>query len=212
MIFTLTRTAIRLACISWLIYIPLQGQPLPAPPVINPEIQQGVEEIRPQIITHPGIVAWRDGRWLWSDHLFNLTRYIDVNVEYTSPDSMKSMVNIGKLEGEVEGIFKNVGISPYANPDPGKPDLPSFHLLILAHPVRDGYMFAIIARLFEPVQLERIKLDDRVTMQAITWERSSINVVQRADFDKELNATVKEIAKQFAERFQFFEKLRLQNK
>lgn len=202
MIHTRVLKFITLTCICWLTNTSLVAQPT----------AQANEEIIPQVVTHPGIVAWRDGKWLWSDHLFNLTKNIDVNVEYAAPDSMKSKVDISKVEAEIEEIFKKVGITPYAKPDPGKPDLPSFHLLILAHPVRDGYMFAIISRLFEPVQLERIKLDDRVTMQAITWERSSIHVVQKADFDDELNKAIKEVVSQFADRFDFFEKLRLQNK
>ncbi|MEM1282679.1 MAG: hypothetical protein AAGG81_03915, partial [Chlamydiota bacterium] len=210
MMHSLKRAIIPLLCVTWLLSLPLQGQlaPLPTSATAAPNAQETIEEMKPELITHPGIVAWRDGKWLWSDHLFNLSRNIDVNVEYASTDNMKGMVDTAKIRDEVEEILRKVGITPYARPDPGKPNLPSLHLLILAHPIRDGYMFTLIVRLFEPVQLDRIKLDDRVTMQAITWERASIHVVQRADFDKEINSSVREIVEQFALRFEFFEKLR----
>jgi hypothetical protein len=201
------RAVITVMCISWMTCIPLQGQP-----VLTPEQPQSSVIIEPNIVTHPGIVAWRDGKWLWSDHLFNLTSNIDIDVEFTVPDNMLSLVNKEKVEAIVEEIFKKDGITPYAAPEPGKPNLPIFHLLIMAHPVRDGYAFATIARLLEPVQLDRIKLDDRVTMQAITWERSSIHVVHRADFEKELDASIREVVTEFANRYAFFEKLRLKSK
>lgn len=160
------------------------------------------------IIHNPGIVALRDGKWLWSDHLLNIGSNISVKVELAFQETIKSSVTAEELEGEIAKIFQKEGITPFATPLAGMPDLPAFHLLILAYPIQDkGYAYSIAARLFEAVQLDRIRLDKSVTMLAITWERSSIHIVSKESFSKDLQESVKEVAVQFAERFNFFKKL-----
>ncbi|MEC7839096.1 MAG: hypothetical protein VX777_03540 [Chlamydiota bacterium] len=160
---------------------------------------------------HPGILAYRDGSWLWSDHLFNLPNNIDVVVELTKPSGLDLPITNDDLKNIVTKNFEAVGITPYANLVPGKPNLPSFHVLIMVYPIRDGYTFTVIGRLFEGVNLERVKLDQRVTMQAVTWDRTSIHVVSTGKLKDELEESVGEVSKEFADRYSFFENLRLKS-
>jgi len=155
---------------------------------------------------YPGIVAFRNGKWLWSDDLLNLSNNIDVQLEFNAPKIMKGIVNEESLDLIVEDLFKRNGINTYAVPTMGMPDLPSFQLLITAYPVKDGYAFVVNARLFEAVKLARVKLNPGVTMQAITWENSVVQVVPESEFKKDLQAAVEEITKQFCDRYQFFQR------
>jgi len=157
---------------------------------------------------NPGILALRGGNWLWSDHLFNLSKNIDIVVELTKPGNLDLPIKSKDIKGIVVKAFEQHGITPYASPVEGKPDLPSFHVLIMVYPIRDGYTFTVIGRLFEDVNLERVKLDQRVTMQAVTWDRTSIHVVSTSKLQSELEDSVREVSTEFADRFAVFEKLR----
>lgn len=168
--------------------------------------EEGVEE--DERISSPGIVANRDGKWLWSDHLFNLDKNIDVNVEITKPADVKLPYTEEELEAVVSAILKKAGINPVAMPPAGKPNLPMFHVLILVYPIRDGYTLSVNGRLFEAVNLTRVKLDESVTMQAITWDKASIHVVSGSKLKEELVSSIAEVTNDFVSRYEFFEKLR----
>lgn len=170
------------------------------------------EEDSSTLHNQPGIVANRDGEWLWSDHLFNLSKNIDVGVEIIKPDTLKVEINSDDLEKIIEEVFKKADIIPNASPEPGHPFLPRFHVLIMLYSIPDGYTYYIDARLLESVKLERVKLDETVTMQAITWNQGSINIVSTNNFKKDLEKNVREIAQNFADRYTYFEKLRKSEK
>lgn len=204
MIGTFARITFKLTLAVFLLSMPVNAQPQVS--INQAETEDDSDTIS---ITHPGIIALRDGKWLWSDHLLNLGTNVAVNVEFAFEENMKVKVSAEQLENDIAETFRKEGITPYADPDPGKPDLPSFHVLVMAYPIKNkGYTYSISARLFEPVELERIKLDDRVTMQAITWDRSSIHIVSVENFDKDVETSVKEVAKDFVDRYAFFERLR----
>lgn len=157
---------------------------------------------------HPGILANRGGEWLWSDDLLNLPKNISISVEIAKPDDVDLNLDIDKLESVIADVLKKYNISQGAVTDPGFPDLPNFHVLVMIYPIKDGYTFATIASLLEPVTLPRVKLDEGVTMQAITWDRDSIHIVPKTEFNKELENTLKDTANAFGERFAFFDRMR----
>lgn len=171
---------------------------------------QGVENAANNDLpySHPGIVAFREGQWLGSDHLLNLSDHISVFVEVSGPEDMKLPTTTEALKKSVEAVFEKAGITPVAEKIPGKPELPFFHLLVMIYPIKDGYTFSIVASLFEEVKLPRIKLDESVTMQAITWDRQSINIASKDKFAGELTSSVEEMASNFVERYKFFENLK----
>lgn len=160
--------------------------------------------------SHPGIVAFRDGQWLGSDHLLNLSDHVNVLVELSAPDEVEIPVTAVALTQSIDEIFQKGGITPDAEVKPGKPDLPLFHVLAMIYPIRDGFAFSITASLFEDVKLARINLDENVTMQAITWDRQSINIASTDKFKEELISSVNEMANTFVERYKFFEMLKNQ--
>lgn len=178
-------------------------------PNLRPKpIEHSIEEDKKTM--NPGIVANRDGEWVWSDHLLNLSNNIDITVEITKPENINISITSAELKAIVEQIFRKEGINPVASPAPGKPDLPSFHILILIYPIKDGYSCAVTGRLFEQVTVDRIKLDETVTMQAITWDRSSIHVVSSGKLKDELIESVTEVATDFVERYHYFQQYKNQ--
>lgn len=174
----------------------------------------GIKKTPPlmKLSVQPGIIAYRGGEWLWSDHLFNLTKNIGVRVEIVSPAETKNHINSEELKKIVKGVFEKAGITPEAEMIAGKAPLPIFHVLILLYPINQGYVFAILARLFESVEFDRVKLDPTVTMQAITWEHESIHVISDKDFSTEIQNSVRDEAQEFVERYAYFEKLRYESK
>lgn len=171
--------------------------------------EEAIEKARETITVHPGIIANREGEWLWSDHLLNLSSNISVSVEIAKGERVHLNVTPEELEAVVGQVFKTAGITAYSSPSISATDLPKFHILIMVFPVRDGFAYALSARLFEPVEVNRIKLDERVVMQAITWERSSIHIISRREFKKDLDSSVRALAKDFVDRYEFFEKIKL---
>lgn len=191
-----------------------EGEKMEKRPRVNLESTQpaNIAPAATKYFGHPGIVASRNGEWLWSDHLFNLSKNITIAVEVAKPDDLELSVDVDRLESLIGDVFKKYGISPGANPDMGKPDLPNFHVLVMIYPIKDGYTFAVNADLLEPVLLTRIKLDETVTMQAVTWDRQSIHIVSKSNFNEELEKSVQDAATGFAERYAFFDKMRTQEK
>lgn len=161
-----------------------------------------------QPYTFPGIVGQRKGEWVGSDHLFNLTNRISIAVDIEVAGEIDLPITKEEIIERAERIFANYGIVAKAEPEEGKPALPMFHLLIMAHSVPEGVAFSIDARLFEEVDLERIELGRAVTMQAITWDRQSINIASTNVLKNKLDQGIDEMIKGFAERFQFFENLK----
>jgi len=45
---------------------------------------------------------------------------------------------------------------------------------VIVYKIPEGYAYSIDGRLFEEVQLPRVKLNPGVTMQAVTWNTDSI--------------------------------------
>ena len=160
--------------------------------------------------SHPGIVAFREGRWLGSDHLLNISNDIAVYVEISKPENVELPVTAERLKTSVQGVFKKAGINIVVHPETGKPTLPFFHILVMLFPIKDGYTFSLMGSLYEEVKLPRITLDDSVTMQAITWDRQSIHIGSTNKVAEELINSVDEMATNFVERYTFFEKLKKQ--
>lgn len=157
---------------------------------------------------NPGIVAQRGGAWIGSDHLYNLTSNIDILVEIFKPDNVDIPITEEIIRSRVADIFKKGGITPIAEQVAGEPPLPFFHVLVMIYPIDKGYVAYCEGRLFEKVQLDRIRLDDLTLLQGITWESQNLIVSPTSQIGEQISKSVDEIAETFVERYRFYDEIR----
>ncbi len=160
------------------------------------------------IYTLPGIVGKQGELWVGSDHLFNVAPNIGVQVEVMTPDRSDIFVDEQQLKGLVSSLFNRYGIQPHAESRPGKPDLPLFNVFIIIQKLADRWVVYVSGRLFEEVELARVRLDQNITFQAITWEKEHMIIVTEKEAQREIRDTVTEIADHFGQRYAFFESIK----
>jgi hypothetical protein len=157
---------------------------------------------------NPGIVAQRNGRWIGSDHLYNLTDRIEIVAEIFKPRNTELAITEEMIRSRVADIFREGGIKPMAEEKAGQPPLPFFHILVMVYPIDKGYVCYTEGRLFEKVNLDRIVLDEQTALQGITWESQNLILSPQAELKEQVSESVDEIAKTFVDRFQFYEDIR----
>jgi hypothetical protein len=159
---------------------------------------------------NPGIVAFRDGRWVGSDHLYNLTNKIDIVVEFFTPPNVVLPVTKEAVKTTITEIFKKARITPPTDLLLDKPPLPFFHMLIMVYPLEKGYVAYCEGRLFERIELNRVKPDEQTAMQGITWESQNLIIASKEDLANQVTKSVDEIATAFANRYRFYEDIRME--
>lgn len=176
--------------------------PLPPPPKPQAAVPQQASYL------NPGILVERGGKWEGGDHLLNLSPHIGVYVTIVKAKTETQIISEEKIKQEVEAIFQEASIQPITLAFPGKPPLPAFQIEILLYPFEKGYAASCAGRLFESVTLDRFKLDPHMAFQAVTWEKQSLIVGPASLFDQQILKQVREIARNFTERFQAYERMR----
>ncbi|MFQ5728789.1 MAG: hypothetical protein ACE5GN_00310 [Waddliaceae bacterium] len=163
-----------------------------------------------QFYPNPGIVAMKGGKLIGSDHLYNLTDKIAIFVEIFKPKEVEVPITEEMLRGRIEEIFKKAGMQPFSDASPGQPIHPFFHLLIMLNPIERGYAVYCQGRLFEKIEMNRVKLAEQTTFQGITWETSNLIVTPTDRLTNQVDNVVDDIATTFTERYKFFENIRSQ--
>lgn len=153
----------------------------------------------------PGIIANRGGKWVGSDHLYNLSSEIDLAVEVINPENIP--LHEEKIREQVEAIFRKADFKQENEKSSDGPH-PFFHLLIMVHPVGDGIVAYVDGRLFEGIQVDRVKIENGTFLQGITWEKQNLILASKKEFETELLKGVQKVANYFVERFQYFEELK----
>lgn len=161
---------------------------------------------------NPGIVAFREGRWVGSDHLYNITDRIDIAVEINKPPKVVLPVTEAMIRSRIADIFKKAKIHPVADSLPGKPPLPFFHVLLMIYPIEKGYVAYCEGRLLEQIKVDRVRLDEQTVMQGITWETENLIIIPSDELTDQLYSIVDDIANTFVERYQFYESIKSQIK
>ena len=157
---------------------------------------------------HPGILVYFNGKWEGSDHLYNLTNQISVQLSIVKPENEILDISESELKKVVEDIFVDVGIRPQTLVAPGRAPLPVFQIEIFVYPIERGFVACCEGRLFESVILERFKMDPNMAFQAITWEKQQLQVSPKAQFKEHIIKTVTDIADSFAERFDAYQRIK----
>jgi hypothetical protein len=161
---------------------------------------------------NPGIVAQRGGRWVGSDHLYNLTNNIDIVVEIFKPASVNIPVTEGMIRERISESFKKARINPMTEAEPGQPLLPFFHVLVMIYPIEKGYVAYVEGRLFEKISLDRVRLDAMTALQGITWESQNLILSPTDKIEEQLYKSIDEITNTFVDRFRFYEDIRREMK
>lgn len=170
----------------------------------------------PELVTkradyfHPGILVLRKGVWEGSDHLYNLSNNIGVYVSVIKPQELTLNFSSDDIKKQIEEIFQKVDINPVSKVAANQPALPSFEVEILIYPIERGFVASVSGNLFESVTLDRVKLDEDMTFQAITWAKQTLIVGPKNKFNEQLINAVTDIANSFADRFETYEKIKRQ--
>lgn len=156
------------------------------------------------LYTFPGIIVQRDGRWIGSDQLINVTNKIHVAIELVKPETVMIDTSSDTIRGIVEGVLNGSNILILSDPTSQAPPLPLFQLIVMIYPLEDQYIVYMEGRLFESVKLERTRLDADTIFQAITWEDQNLTRIPKKDFLITLNKQINTIVGNFVKRYVFF--------
>jgi hypothetical protein len=157
---------------------------------------------------HPGLVSYRGGRWVGTDHLFNMTENIGVYVLIVKPEQFESTLTEANIQRNVEDIFRTGRINPRAFTLPGQPPLPLFLIQILLHPIPEGVAAGCAISLFEAVDPQRVFLERDTAFQAITWQRAAMLISPKATSTEDITMKINEIAEEFVNIFNRYRILR----
>jgi hypothetical protein len=156
----------------------------------------------------PGMVGVSNGQWTGSDNLYNLTPFISLYVEIIKPENSTLAINEKDIIDNIEKIFGANALTPHAMIQPGDPALPLYHVLIMYNKAEE-YEFGLVnCRLFEPVNLKRVILEDGISFQAITWEKQELVAASDKDFKNIVISTVDELTNDFVTRFRYFQEIK----
>lgn len=190
-----------------------QKQPTQAPPYSDAQKikdQKLQQPPKPLIyFTEPGIVGFQNGRWIGSDHLYNLSKTLGVVVEIVRLPDVKQTLDEAVIEKSVVDLFKKAGFDAYPLTGSPTPPFPYYHVLIITMPMLEGKIGYVSCRLFEQVYLDRVRLAEGVYWQGITWEKQTLVQASREDFPPHIYNDVIEITNDFISRFKHFEDLKI---
>lgn len=151
----------------------------------------------------PGDVYQSGGGYSGADQLLNLGTSIPFQVNLIVPGENNVPVTQDSIAAIVAKVWEQGGLNQSA-PGPGK--FRFFTLNVLIYPEKDGFIAAIQGKLFEQVDLNRVRLEKDHLYQAITWEQTKLLVAPRDAFPASLDNAVEEIIKNFVMRLEAFRK------
>lgn len=158
-----------------------------------------------QVYTHPGIVVNQGGRWVGSDHLLNLSRNVRIVSEILKPADTTLPFNEGAIDKKLQDSFVKHGFDPSGVSGSAAP---FFNLLIVVYPIEQGYVALVDGRLMEAIDPKRVKLDPDTQFQAITWEKKTLLVAPKDEFESTIEKSIEDITNTFFERYDYFDRLK----
>lgn len=186
---------------------PEKETPIPRPKLPKPMVASKEGGVP---FTLPGIVGLKDGHWVGSDNLYNLSPDISIYIELVQAEDQKFDVDALEIKTRIQEIFSKAGINSAALHAPGEPSLPLYHVLIMLNQIEQYLIASCSCRLFESVNLKRVILEQGITFQAITWEKQDLISASKKDFYPLVEKTIEDFTNGFVERFQYFQNLRFQ--
>lgn len=191
--------------------IPKKTEAPPVPRETRPIPPTPERALKNQYFSLPGIVAFRNGQWVGTDNLFNISNKIEVSSEIIKPTGKDVEIDEALLRRNVEEIFIKAGIDPHPVINSETPPLPRFHIIVLINSIESGFIAYYSCQLLEAVQLKRVVLDPGITFQAITWANDDLLIAPHQEFKKLLTENIQKIANEFVGRYRYFENLKKQS-
>lgn len=192
--------------------------PSKIPPVVYPKTPQQTTPAqpykplpRPVIPTMekpfgmPGVVGLQDGKWMGTDYLGHLSKYMTVTFELLKGDGSSPVhVDANAIQKQIEELLKAENLVPHAQVTEGPP-LPFLHVLVIVYPVeKDRYVIFTTCRLFEEIQVTREKFKPAGFWQGITWENQDISLASADQVDAQVKATVANLVGAFLKRYRLY--------
>lgn len=162
-----------------------------------------------EVFTQPGIVFFKNGKWLGSDYLLNLSSDLKIIAEIVKSQNNESLpLQENALANIVSARLKQAGLNPSDTILTNQLVTPFLHVLVLVQNIeKAGYAVSCHLSLFEVVKLERVTLTDEVSFQAITWDKETLLLVPVGQAVSLIEKAVGDLTDEFIKRFEFFEKL-----
>ncbi len=159
--------------------------------------------------SEPGIIGYQNGRWVGSDHLYNLSKDIGVLVEIVHMPDVKTTLDESVIEKIVLDTLRAGGFNANLLNGGTVPPFPYYDVLIITMPMPEGTIAYVGCRLFEEVHLDRVQLAEGVFWQAITWEKQTLVQSSKEDFAKHIYGDVTNMTNYFVQRFKHFEEMKM---
>lgn len=179
---------------------------------VNQALQARQQQLIPSSrssYTFPGLVVIGQDGNIGTPHLYNLTSHIEIVVTVDKKPEVDYAVDEQALYDVIVEEFKKVYIEPGAMPQAGNPYLPMFNLLVMITPINRGYALFVTGRLFESVEMDRIRLEPNTAFQAITWQSQFLDTVPTETVGEYLKRGARDIARGFTEQFAYYDDLKV---
>jgi hypothetical protein len=174
-------------------------QPLIKPHLIIPPSERTLKPTG-DLFAYPGVVTLKDDHWVGSDNFLNISHSMAIQVNLVKPETLELTISKEELRNKVETLFGAQNLSVLEMGREGKPPLPMFNMLVMIFPIEGGYCAACVGRLFEDVNLSRVRLKPGEIFQAITWTQANLVVAPKEQFEKLLIGTVESLTTNFIRR------------
>lgn len=157
----------------------------------------------------PGTLIYKDGDWIGTVNLFNLSSTIEVAVDIIMPPGDEELsISSKRLLAKIKDLLSTANISTSIPITADRPPLPFFHMQILIYPLGNGYAASCEGRLFEEITLRRVALELGTVLQGITWQKQILVVADLQQAVSKIEKAALEIVSIFIEQYQYYAKVK----
>jgi len=157
---------------------------------------------------NPGLIGFKDGNWIGTDHLYNIGNSFHVEVEVVQPEPASFSLSEALIKKEIVSLLETKGIQVTREITEASPPLPLFHFLFFALPVGDKIVLSCEGRVIEQVKLGRVVLPEGTYFQGVTWESSALLQTSPAKVEANANRLARKIASNFLDKYEYYRSLK----
>ncbi|MCE5317376.1 MAG: hypothetical protein LLG04_08430 [Parachlamydia sp.] len=161
-------------------------------------------EVAPPDFWSPGLATIKNGKWVVTDFLYNLSPNIGVKVQVVRPPNRYLPLSDKLIEGKLITQFQDALLNPNALIIPCQPPLPVYNVTIMAYPCGNRCVGVVTAQLYETARPDRIEADLAGVWQVVTWERQELVVSACEDFSQQIEMTITGMTQAFIDLYNRF--------
>lgn len=152
----------------------------------------------------PGLATIKNGKWVVTDFLYNLTPNIGIKIQVVRPPNRYVPLSDRLLESKLTAQFQDALLTPTALAVQCQPPLPVYNVTIMAYPCGNRCIGMVTAQLYETARPDRIDSDLAGVWQVVTWERQELVVSACEDFSQEIEKTISGMTQAFIDLYNRF--------